>query len=414
MTSVAKNEIAEESPKAVSKIAVTRAGPPVRVFIPLVTPFLYGMERAVIELFDALRPEVEPYFLQSNRIYLRRPPIIDEMERRGFFITLLPDETDWERLAKPKSLKHLCQMIAASVRCNIAILRGVRGKNLIYVPGISAASSSLLAAVYCRLTGRRVIHHFHDLGTANRLFPLWIQLTTDFVHNTKFGFQEIARSLPAIERKRNFVVPYLVRPEARNQEDADATRVLQGKRNVFFVGQVSPHKGVDLLVKAFALIARENTDVALHLIGGFNEDFRAELDEQIAAAELTDRVRFWGYRTDAPRLLRSAYIYVQSSPPSRFHDCSPLSVIEAMATGIPTICFRSGALPEMVLHEKTGLVCDETASALADAMARMLIDTNFRDACAAAARQRYEQVWSPGPICESWVRLLVNPIECEL
>ena len=55
-----------------------------RVFIPLVTPFLYGMERAVIELFDALRPEVEPYFLQSNRIFERRPPIIEEMIRRGF------------------------------------------------------------------------------------------------------------------------------------------------------------------------------------------------------------------------------------------------------------------------------------------------------------------------------------------
>src|ERR1035438_2725759 len=78
-----------------------------RVFIPLVTPFLYGMERAVIELFDALRPEVEPYFLQSNRIYQRQPPIIREMTRRGFSIQLLPDKTDWERIAKPRSFVHL-------------------------------------------------------------------------------------------------------------------------------------------------------------------------------------------------------------------------------------------------------------------------------------------------------------------
>ena len=54
-----------------------------RVFIPLITPFLYGMERTVIELFDALRPEVEPYFLQSNRIFQLQPPIIREMARRG-------------------------------------------------------------------------------------------------------------------------------------------------------------------------------------------------------------------------------------------------------------------------------------------------------------------------------------------
>src|SRR5262245_31450862 len=54
-----------------------------RVFIPLITPFLYGMERGVIELFDSLRPGVEPYFIQSNRIYQRQPPIIREMMRRG-------------------------------------------------------------------------------------------------------------------------------------------------------------------------------------------------------------------------------------------------------------------------------------------------------------------------------------------
>ena len=74
-----------------------------KVFIPLITPYLYGMERAVIELFDALRPKVEPYFLQSNRIFQRESPIVGEMKRRGFSVQLLPDRTDWERLAKPRS-----------------------------------------------------------------------------------------------------------------------------------------------------------------------------------------------------------------------------------------------------------------------------------------------------------------------
>src|SRR6266581_9714583 len=121
--------------------------PVTRVFIPLVTPFLYGMERAVIELFDSLRPGVEPHFLQSNRIYERRPPIIEEMERRRFSIELLPDKTDWERLAKPKSLRHLWQMAMTTVRTNFAILKGAWGKDVLYVPSISAGTSSILAAL---------------------------------------------------------------------------------------------------------------------------------------------------------------------------------------------------------------------------------------------------------------------------
>src|ERR1035438_1772536 len=171
MSNVVNDQVLAEPavPSAISlPIGVTR------VFIPLITPFLYGMERAVIELFDALRPEVEPYFLQSNRIYQRQPPIIREMTRRGFSIQLLPDKTDWERLAKPRSFIHLFQMVAAAVRSNLAIYNAARGKDVLYVPSISAGSSSLLAALFFRLTGRRVIHHFHDLGTKHLLFKLWI------------------------------------------------------------------------------------------------------------------------------------------------------------------------------------------------------------------------------------------------
>ena len=406
MKATANPKVAVESQDASVDAIVRFATPPMRVFIPLITPFLYGMERAVIEIFDSLRPEVEPHFLQSNRIYQRRPPIIDEMESRGFYIELLPDKTDWERLAKPKSFKHLCQMIMASVRSNLRIFKGVRGKDALYVASISSGSSSLLAAIYCRLTGRRVIHHFHDLGTNNRLFPLWIPLVTDFVHNTEFGYEDIARKLPSIQRKRNVVLHYIVKIRSEAREDGEITRALDGKRNVFFVGQVSRHKGVDLLVRAFTSVACEHRDVTLHLVGGFKEDFRSELDELIAAAGLAHRVRFWGYKKDVLGLLRSAYVYVQSSPPSRFHDCSPLSVIEAMALGIPTICFRSGALPEMVIHEKTGLVCEESVASLVDAMNRLLLDTEFRHACAAAAKQRYEELWCPHRIRESWLRFL--------
>ena len=299
-------------------------------------------------------------------------------------------------------------MVVAAIRSNIAVLRGVRGKDVLYVPGISAASSSMLAAIYCRFTGRRVIHHFHDLGTSNRLFPLWIPLVTDFVHNTEFGYEDITRKLPSIKRKRNVVLHYIVKIRSEAPQDGEITHALDGKRNVFFVGQVSRHKGVDLLVRAFTSVACEHRDVTLHLVGGFNEDFRFELDELIAAAGQTHRVRFWGYKEDVLGLLRSAYLYVQSSPPSRFHDCSPLSVIEAMALGIPTICFRSGALPEMVIHEKTGLVCEESVASLVDAMNRFLLDTEFRDACAAAARQRYEELWCPHRVRESWLRFLAK------
>ncbi len=379
-----------------------------RVFVPLVTPFLYGMERAVIELFDSLRPAVAPYFLQSNRIFQRQPPIIREMTRRGFSIQLLPDQTDWERLAKPRSFKHLCQMVAGAVRCNIAVFNGVRGKDVLYIPGISAASSSLLAAIFCRLTGRRVIHHFHDLGTTNRLFPLWTPLVTDCIHNTEFGFQTIVTERPAIRSKRNFVVSYIMEVDEQLPDDPDVCRQLTGKRNLFFVGQISRHKGVDLLVQAFKMVAPKHPDVVLNLIGGGKDDFRLELETEINAAGLKEQVKFWGFREDATRLMRFAYIYVHSSPPSRFHESFGRSVVEAMAHGVPIVCFRSGALQEIVLHEKTGLICEESAFSLASALNRFLEECEFREACGKGARQRYEQEYSSVVVRPRWAQLLAS------
>lgn len=374
---------------------------PCRVFVPFTTPFLYGMERAVIELFDALRPDVEPYFLQGSLIFRDRPPVIREMLSRRFSISLLPDKHHWPRLARPKSIRHLYEMLKASLRVNIAILKGARSKDVLYVLGISTGSSSLLAALLYRLTGRRVIHHFHDLGTNNLLFPLWIPLVTDFIHNTEFGYEDIARKLPAIQRKHNIILPYILEVDPRASEDPEARQLLEGKRNVFFVGQVSRHKGVDILLEAFKPVARQYPDVMLHLVGGCGEDFRRELNQQLSR-ELADRVQFWGFREDVIQLLRYAHLYVHSSPPSRFHESFGRSVVEAMALGVPTVCFRSGALQEIVLDGQTGILCDESPAALQEGICRMLADHDFRDHCGRNARTRYEQVYSKEAVVPRW------------
>lgn len=394
----------EELRQAPGAIANAR---PCRVFIPFTTPFLYGMERAVIELFDALRPNVDPYFLQGSLIFRDRPPVIREMLSRGLSISLLPDKHHWPRLAKPKSIRHLYEMLEASLRVNIAIFKGARSKDVLYVPGISAGSGSLLAALLYRVTGRRVIHHFHDLGTNNPLFPLWIPLVTDFVHNTEFGYNYITGKLPAIKRKRNFILPFVVEVDGQFPEDPEVCRSLQGKRNLFFIGQIARHKGVDLLLESFKMVAHQHADVTLQLVGGCGDDFQRELDREISLAGLGDRVRFWGFREDTSQLLRYAHLYIQSTPPSRCHESFGRSVVEAMALGVPIVCFRSGALQEIVLNEQTGIFCDESPAALQEGISRMLRDRDFRDRCGRSARTRYEQVYSREAVVPRWEAFFV-------
>ena len=79
----------------------TGTGSVPRVLIVLVSPFFYGMERVVIDLFDVLRPAVDPCFLQSSRILQRNPPIIEEMRRRAFVLPCCPTITIGSRRAAP-------------------------------------------------------------------------------------------------------------------------------------------------------------------------------------------------------------------------------------------------------------------------------------------------------------------------
>ena len=56
--------------------------PGVKVLVLLGSPFLYGMERSVIELFDKLRPEVEPHFVLTQTAFRQQLPILREIESR--------------------------------------------------------------------------------------------------------------------------------------------------------------------------------------------------------------------------------------------------------------------------------------------------------------------------------------------
>jgi glycosyltransferase involved in cell wall biosynthesis len=95
---------------------------------------------------------------------------------------------------------------------------------------------------------------------------------------------------------------------------------------------------------------------------------------------------------------------VHSSPPSRFHESFGRSVVEAMALGVPTVCFRSGALQEIVVHEETGLICDESAASLTAALNRFLMDVAFRNRCGGNARRRYNELFSPGVVRDRWLQ----------
>lgn len=147
------------------------------------------------------------------------------------------------------------------------------------------------------------------------------------------------------------------------------------------IGRFAPPKNHALLIEAFARV-RSDGPLYLLLVGG--GDLESAVREQVAGLGLGARVRFLGVRSDVADILRASDVFVLSSRV----EGNPMSVMEAMAAGLPVVSTAVGGVPELVRDGETGLlVPSEDVGALAGALQALVDDGVRRRALGAAARQ---------------------------
>lgn len=136
------------------------------------------------------------------------------------------------------------------------------------------------------------------------------------------------------------------------------------------VGRLIEDKGFDLALDALALLLDRFPQIRLTVAG--DGPARAALEQQAAALGLGDAVEFrgWVASEDVLELVGRASAVVV---PSRWQEPFALVALEAALMGRPVAATRVGGLPEVIVHEQTGLLVEpENASALADAIAYLI------------------------------------------
>lgn len=206
-----------------------------------------------------------------------------------------------------------------------------------------------------------------------------------------------ARSSQLRESRRTVVHDGLIlppEPTATGKQIARATLVLPAEKLlVTFVGQIIERKGVTDLIRAWALLPSELAQRAeLILLGDAPEGGEGYRDHaQQLAQELGCSVRFVGFRSDVGSWLTASDVMVLPS----HVDPLPLAIMEAMSFGLPVIGCAVTGIPEMIVHEHTGLlVPPRSPEQLSQALARLLGDSQLRWAYGKNARNRSQEVFS--------------------
>lgn len=135
-----------------------------------------------------------------------------------------------------------------------------------------------------------------------------------------------------------------------------------------WVARFSHEKGHDLLIKAFHLVRKKNSDAHLYLVGKFEQAgaFFQELTRLIDSLDLKDYVHLVGFDSNPYRWVKNGDVYVM---PSRLEGL-PNSLIDAMYLGKPVVATRCIPVIDRIVEDGYNgyIVPSEDVEAMAEAM----------------------------------------------
>jgi 1,2-diacylglycerol 3-alpha-glucosyltransferase len=144
---------------------------------------------------------------------------------------------------------------------------------------------------------------------------------------------------------------------------------------LIYTGRLGPEKNLPFLLRAFAGLAKTYDNVGLLIVGDGPE--RDNLEDRVQYMEIAPRVRFTGMVSyqDLPAYLAAADAFVTAS----VTEVHPLSVVEAMAAGLPVLGIQSPGVGDTVEDGVTGLLAPEEDLALFTAkLVRLVTDPERR------------------------------------
>lgn len=208
---------------------------------------------------------------------------------------------------------------------------------------------------------------------------------------------QIARQLPERLRRRvsivyNAVDDHLYGATSDGSSARNELGIEPGALVIGNVGRLTPWKGQRHLLEAFAQFARDEPRARLLFVGGSLFDsgaYERRLRARASDLGLSHAVVFTGHRSDVPRMLAAMDLFAYCAVEK---DICPLSLLSAMAVGLPIVAFDIEGVREAMVADEHGLLVPVAqAQPLARALGRLASDDGLRCRLGRNARARVQE-----------------------
>lgn len=281
----------------------------------------------------------------------------------------------------------------------VAVVRLVRerGIQIIHSHGKGAGLYGRLAGWWCRVPTIHTFHgiHYQKYPLGLRQLYLWLErrlsrLTRAVIHVSESQAREAEMLRLSDPTRTNVVVSGIDIKEVRAlAEGAPLSRQALGlaadAQLIGCVARFDRVKRLDLLIEVVNRLVQRHPRLVLVLVGGGTDE--RKLRQQVERAGLSKHVYFTGPLADAPRLFPILDLYVSASR----GEGLPLSLLEAMACGLPVVATRVTGQVDVVVDGVTGLLTrPEDPDEMAEAVACLLDDARLRRQMGQAGSERVE------------------------
>lgn len=292
---------------------------------------------------------------------LRKGWIYDQLVAKGFNPKVIPTSTGPFDV---KLLYHLIQLIKTE---RIGLIHS----HLFDINFYSSIAAKITGVPHL-CTEHGDIHHPSKTSKKNlakaRILSMCSHKTVFVSRYTKTAFCKISN----VSEDRSAIIYNGIQLNSfRKPIDVKKKKIELGLRSkdpvVGNVGSLYPVKGQIYLIEAAKIVLQKIPNVKFIIVGA--GELENTLKEQAKNLDIANRILFLGFREDVRELLKIMDVFVLPS----LSEAMPLSLIEAMACGLPTIASNVGGISEVIDDRLTGfLITPADPDVLADRITYLL------------------------------------------